>query len=281
MRGIAQNDIEAYATTSNALNWPSDNKASTADASGNTWKLSDTEINLFTGNIGASGTARIWVQDVTGSSQRFYRDCEYDHLAASAGGCAIAFTDVDMTSSGGCSGSGTSEGHNGVGCPNGKSWRRMCACVLRLCAVGLRATYLTLRAARGHVVFTCANRCWPHAGVCTHSNVKDGRGWYFNEGCVNAQTGNRDMNFYVRVAGTASMSALLRRRLPLSRMRQQRVENVCTCPNGVGTFADACPSDGASMCASCSAGFTMNAAATACEGRAFMDVYVHADSAPF
>ena len=120
MRGIAQNDIVAYSTTSDALNWPSDNSAATADASGNTWKLSDADINLLTGNIGATGTATIWVNDVTGSSQRFYRDCDYDHLAPSAGGCAVAYNDADMTQHSGCSDADVAH-HNGVGCPNGKA----------------------------------------------------------------------------------------------------------------------------------------------------------------
>ena len=46
MRGIAQNDIAKYSTSAGALNWPADNKASTADASGKTWKLSDADINM-------------------------------------------------------------------------------------------------------------------------------------------------------------------------------------------------------------------------------------------
>ena len=120
MRGIAQNDIVAYSTTSDAVNWPSDNSAVTADASGNTWKLSDLEINFFTGNLGATGTARIWVNDVTGSSQRFYRNCDYDHLAPSAGGCAVAYNDADMTQHSGCAAADVAH-HNGVGCPNGKA----------------------------------------------------------------------------------------------------------------------------------------------------------------
>jgi len=152
MRGIAKNDIDAYSKTSNALNWPSDNRASTADSGGKTWKLSDGQINQFLGNIGATGAATIWVQDVSGPSQRFYRDCDYDHLASSEGGCATAYNDVAMTAHSGCSG-GPVAHHNGVGCPN---------------------------------------------GACTHSNVKDGRGWYFNSGCANAVGSTRNMNFWVR-----------------------------------------------------------------------------------
>ena len=50
MRGIAQNDIETYSKTRDAVNWPSDNSAATADDSGKTWKLSDDQINLLVGN---------------------------------------------------------------------------------------------------------------------------------------------------------------------------------------------------------------------------------------
>ena len=120
MRGIAKNDIDAYSKTSDALNWPTDNSAATADATGNTWKLSDDQINMFTGNIGDEGTATIWVQDVSGSSQRFYRNCDYDHLAQSAGGCAVAYNDVAMTQHSGCADANVAH-HNGVGCPNGKA----------------------------------------------------------------------------------------------------------------------------------------------------------------
>merc|ERR1712072_392104 len=40
--------------------------------------------------------------------------------------------------------------------------------------------------------------------------------------------------------------------------------NTCTCANGVAKTGAECTTDGASMCASCSTGYTINDAATAC-----------------
>ena len=42
--------------------------------------------------------------------------------------------------------------------------------------------------------------------------------------------------------------------------------NVCSCPNGVAASDGACTVDGANMCESCSAGFTLGGNETACVG---------------
>ena len=44
----------------------------------------------------------------------------------------------------------------------------------------------------------------------------------------------------------------------------------CTCVNGVATTGADCTTNGASICASCSAGYTMNEAGTACGGLDFI-----------
>merc|ERR1712232_1427483 len=42
--------------------------------------------------------------------------------------------------------------------------------------------------------------------------------------------------------------------------------NSCTCDNGVAKTGSECTSNGASMCKSCNAGWTLNSANTACDG---------------
>merc|ERR1712232_1230702 len=42
--------------------------------------------------------------------------------------------------------------------------------------------------------------------------------------------------------------------------------NSCTCDNGVAKTGSECASNGASMCKSCNAGWTLNSANTACDG---------------
>ena len=78
---------------------------------------------------------------------------------------------------------------------------------MRVCTVWRRDSHLIGCEISAHVVCICANCCLT-TGACTHSNVNDGRGWYFADGCPNGATGTRDMYFYVRqYAGTAYMNA--------------------------------------------------------------------------
>jgi len=58
---------------------------------------------------------------------------------------------------------------------------------------------------------------------------------------------------------------------------QHAVANACTCTNGVAKTGADCTTDGASMCASCSAGYTINEAATGCTG---LDVFIPPSTAP-